>query len=391
MSHNDVIFRYACKELLNKEEQKIIDTQLAFNIENLKVYKEVELIHDLIDNLTEREKYREFDCYGTDRIFDEIENQQTSLLYSKILVFLIAEKEKLNSAGEKLLKKCLKYDEYFNIELQEYLHYNKNLGTALADTASFDLHVKLNSIHNAIIGDKHETENVPDYISSIAAQYLNKQKEPAETFKQQHITIENTKQAVENTCVIEGSTQPDENLEVVNTEELPGRSFKIGKWKTVAASITLLIGLSASLFFGHSKNSPDAIFKTYYETYETDGFDRNAPGVLLNTAMYNYYKGNYIEAKNIFQSLSQKKEYESTACFYLGLTDMELGLFDEAVLYFTNKSLINSTYKYKAQWYLSLCLIKTNEIEMAKYILNELLHSDSHYLNKAKELLEKLN
>ncbi len=391
MSYSDVFFRYACKELLNKKEQKIINSQLAFNIENLKVYKEVELIHDLLDNLTAQEKFRKFNCFATDRLFDDIDTPNANLLYGEILLFLVAEKEKLNSAGEKLLKKCLKYDKWFNIELQKYLHYNKNLGAALADTATIELHVKLDSIHNAFIGDKHETENVPDYISTIAAQYLNKQKEPVETFEQQHITIENTKQAVENTRVVEECTQPDKNLEVVNTEELPGRSFKIGKWKTVAATVTLLIGLSGSLICSHCKNSSDDIYNNYHETYITRKFDRYAPDVLLNTAMYQYHRENYKEAKLIFIELQQKNGYESIARFYLGLTNMELELFDEAIPYFTDNSLINSDYEEISQWYLALCLVKIDDKEMARYLLNQLVLTRNYYHDKAVELLKELD
>ncbi len=391
MSYSDVFFRYACKELLNKKEQKIINSQLAFNIENLKVYKEVELIHDLLDNLTAQEKFRKFNCFATDRLFDDIDTPNANLLYGKILLFLVAEKEKLNSAGEKLLKKCLKYDKWFNIELQKYLHYNKNLGAALADTATLDLHVKLDSIHNAFIEDKHITETVPDYISTIAAQYINKQKESVETFEQPHITIENTQQAVENTSVIEKRTQPDKNFEVVNPEELPSRSFKIGNWKTIAATVTLLIGLSASFYFGHSRISSDDIYNNYHETYISNKIEKNAPDMLFNSAMYQYYRENYKEAKQIFIELQEKSIDKTTAKFYLGLTNMELNLFDEAIPCFTYNTLTESDYKNVSKWYLSLCFIKTNNVEMAKCYLNRLASTNNSCHDKAIKLLKELD
>ncbi len=391
MAHEDLIFRYACKEPLDEKEKEIINSQLAFNIDNLKKLEEVKLVYDIVDNLTNDDKRSNYNSYSANRIFNNTNRKKSVVLANKILIHLVADNEPLNIIGKKTLKYNLKFNKLFTCELQKYSRFNKNIGNVLTDTETFDLHAKLDTLHDEFFGDRHKTEKVPDdYVSTIRARY-KKQLELVETVEQQHITLENTKPAVENNNVIEERTQPEKKLEVVNTEELPGRSFKIGKWKTVAASITLLIGLSASFYFGHSKTSPESIYNKYHETYIAGKFDRYAPDVLLNSAMYQYHSENYKEAKRIFIELQGKRKYKKTARFYLGLTNMELNLFDEAIMDFTDKSLIESKYKFSSQWYLALCLVKTNDIKMAKYFLNQLTLTKNTYYDKAKELLKNLD
>ncbi len=391
MAHEDLILRYACKEPLDNKEKEIINSQLAFNIDNLKKLEEVKLVYDIVDNLTNDDRRSNYNPYSAKRVFNNTIRKKSDVLLNEILMFLVADKEPLNIIGKRILNYSLKFNRLFNCELQKYSRFNKNIGNVLIDTESFDLHVKLDSLHDEFsIVNKHKTEKVPDnYVSTIRARY-KKQLESVETIEQQHLTLEIKKQAEENTSIIEESTQPDKNLEVVNTEELQGRSFKFGKWKTIAATITLLIGLSGSIYLGHSRNSPDTIYYDFHETYISSKFERNAPDVLLNSAMYQYHRKNYKEAKQIFVELQKKSKYKTTARFYLGLTNMELGLYEEAIPYFTDKSLNEREYKYKSQWYLALCLVKTGDFEMAKYLLNQLSLTGNYYQVKALDLLKVL-
>ncbi len=377
MSHNDLFFRYACKESLNKHEVEIINSQLAFNIENIKKCEEIELAHDLLNSLTDQDQKEHLNSPVTiKRFFDESLRKKTVLLRSNILMFLVAEKEQLNKLGKKLFKFNLRLNRCFSVELQEYVLFNKQLHEALKDTDCLDLQRKLDVLQ----------ENYLD------ADTISNENTNVNTEKNLDTALESKKiYSNENASSIIDCIHQDANLEVDKSNSIQKRVFEIGKWKKVAASVTLLVGLSATLYFGQQKATQNALYNTYYESYKLKNFEKDAPDVLLNTAFYNYHQGNYKGAKDIFYSLSKNSEYKTTASFYLGLSNMELNLFDEAINCFIDESLVKSEYKYMSQWYLALCFIKTKENTMAKYVLNQLALSESKYQKKAKVLLEKLN
>ncbi len=393
MLHNDLIFRYACGEPLNEQEEAKIRSLLAYSEENQKMCAEIKLINDLLESLTNEDKKRYLNDYTKNRAFNNSLRSKTAALLSKVIIYLVAEKEQLNKLGRRILKISLTFDRIFNIELQEYLLINRYINNILTDAETLDLQVKLDSLHdNFSVCNPAEIEEVPDdFIRTITDEIINKPKETEKTGEFLNLALESQNTELnKNTCNIDKSSITEENLESGN-KLISRSSFEIRKWRTIAATVTLLIGLSTSFYFGKRKTSPDAIYNNFYEAYITINFEKNAPDVLLNTAMYNYQKGNCEEAKQIFCKLLEKSEYETISRFYLGLTNMELNLFDEAILNFTDESLINSRYNDKSQWYLALCLVKTNDKKMAKYVLNQLASTSNIYQSRSLELLEMLD
>ncbi len=372
MSHDDLIFRYACRELLRKEEYTKIGSLLPFNKEYQEQFTEIELMNDLLISLTND------DCTNS-WYLDNAYRKRTTPLLKKALIFLVAEKEKLNDLARSILKVNLRYNKEFNDELQEYILFNKKVDSVINDTEFLDLHFKLNSLHDKLFTGKVNNQEFYSTILKLYSKEINSSEK-----LQDIVTNQQNNYFAHNNVILPENlpTSPNSAKDKTRTNS---------KWKSFAATVVMLLGLTTSFYFGQRDNSPEGLYKKYYETFITNDFNRNAPNVLLNTAMYNYQAGNCKEAIKIFEKLEKENGYESLAKFYLGLSNMELKSFDEAISFFVDESLNNSEYKFIAQWYLALCFLKTNEPEMAKYVLIQLDQSDSKYSAQTKELLEKLN
>ena len=50
-----------------------------------------------------------------------------------------------------------------------------------------------------------------------------------------------------------------------------------------------------------------------------------------------------------------------------------------------------NNYTHTISWYLALCYLKNQQTERAKFLLEEVSHSDSQFKTSSTELLEELN
>ncbi len=142
-----------------------------------------------------------------------------------------------------------------------------------------------------------------------------------------------------------------------------------------------------------NNHNTDDIYKRFYEPLTvSNGIQR---GVVEN-AIENiaigldlYLEGEYESSINHFLGLSLPSEYQRVIRFYMGLSYLGAEKYSEAIDVL--KSLIddNPIYIAEAKWYLSLCYIKTDQIEDAKELLVQLGQYD-YYQNPSKQLLRIL-
>jgi TolA-binding protein len=171
--------------------------------------------------------------------------------------------------------------------------------------------------------------------------------------------------------------------------------YKINRFAEYAAAASILFLLSFGVYkFFIANNSPENIYSTNYYPYDTDVITRsnenNNDG--LNKAIYLYQKKEYESAYDIFNNYLQNNNNIPIANFYFGITAMELKNYNTAIhhLQFVKKDTTN-LYRNHASWYLSLCYLEMEKIDLAKRELNELVHSGSQYKLKARKILKKLN
>ena len=115
------------------------------------------------------------------------------------------------------------------------------------------------------------------------------------------------------------------------------------------------------------------------------------PDSLEIVAMKAYEKRNFIEAETKFNGFLAYKDNPELR-FYLAVTQMQNGKTDLAIKTLRSLYLKTPDYRYyeEIRWYLALALLKLRHEVYAKKYLDELVKFDGVYLDKAKNLMDKL-
>ena len=160
----------------------------------------------------------------------------------------------------------------------------------------------------------------------------------------------------------------------------------------VAASIGALI-LFAYLMLGSSPNT-DEIFANYYQPYPTTFTSRGeSSDIELLTVSQLYEEGKYNAAIPLFETLLANREDDGQLQLALGICYLETERLEQAQELFQNiraEGLL--LYKDLAVWYLSLSLMKMDELETAKMWLQVLADDPEADKNvEAQQLLLELH
>ena len=157
-----------------------------------------------------------------------------------------------------------------------------------------------------------------------------------------------------------------------------------------AAVITGLFVIGSIVFLSFRSESPEKIYKKYYQVYDNPGPSRSAEAT-YNEAIDYFNKGEFGNALKGFKAYLKNKPESAQIQFLSGVSNMEIMNFPDAVLSFNkviNKK-INS-YTVEANWYLAMCYIATKDKVMARYQLRNIVKSESIYKNKARKILRHL-
>lgn len=176
-----------------------------------------------------------------------------------------------------------------------------------------------------------------------------------------------------------------------------GKSAKILTFKPwyYAAAAVVVLTLIAFWWLSVPSESPDKLFEAYFKPYpnvfEPTVRSSDAPAdVRRAEAFVAYEQGDYQKAVALFTPLVNEKP-EPGILLLLGNANLMLGKTDEAERNFTTLNKDFDELDLQAKWYLSLCYLKSGDVENARTILRELGETEISYAAKAKELLEKVN
>jgi tetratricopeptide (TPR) repeat protein len=161
----------------------------------------------------------------------------------------------------------------------------------------------------------------------------------------------------------------------------------------LAASIFIISGLLV-FYFVNKRNPNDRIFGQFYSKYEISIATRSGIADIneLTAAIQYYDQCQYKEAIIRFNKILSTDKNNISALFFSAVSYMEIKDYQKAAVNF--KCVINlkdTAFAEHASWYLALCYIKTNNIQMARNIISQIAESDSYYRAKACELSKKLN
>ncbi|MBN1951497.1 MAG: hypothetical protein JW801_09850 [Bacteroidales bacterium] len=189
-----------------------------------------------------------------------------------------------------------------------------------------------------------------------------------------------------------------------NTYNPVSRFAKI-KRKTVAISAaavvaSLMIYFAASYWINRPEDlalqfsSPLDLYASYYQPAEMSMSFRAAGDVVdseLREAMKLYDRKEYSEAILLFEKILSDDASRIGLNLYSGISHMELEEYTEANTSF--RKIIDdrsNAFIESAEWYLGLCYLKTEDVELSKQVFENIASGSSYYKADAERILNLL-
>lgn len=161
-----------------------------------------------------------------------------------------------------------------------------------------------------------------------------------------------------------------------------------------AAVIAVLIIIGGAALLSRGRSGTDELLDRYYKAYEPSIYARSemysgSQDFILALEYYNVH--DYRNAAIYFKKVVQSEPDDMHSTLLNGISNFEISNYPEAEGSF--EKVINNDdnlFIDQAQWYLSLCYIKTEELARAKELLSQIGKSESVYRKKAKQILKRL-
>jgi len=222
------------------------------------------------------------------------------------------------------------------------------------------------------------------------------------------LLVAGIRKSAESTTLEEKLARFDSSIKIMEeNEELNNKApffdfehIKKYSW-AIAASITLILVTSVSLFNINPTPSHQKLYAEYYKPFENYG-QKRAPENLTKDhwkeALYYYDNGMYQEALDRFDQIivSDYKQLVNHPRYslyklYKGNTLMKLNQHRQAVTLFEGIINDDDGMIMQAKWYLSMCYLFEDNTEKLIPLLEEIARVEaSSYSVKAKEILTQL-
>ena len=161
-----------------------------------------------------------------------------------------------------------------------------------------------------------------------------------------------------------------------------------------AAAFTGVLLIGSIAFYSTRDLSKDAIYRKYYNSYESVTATRSAaPEVtsLYTEAITFYNNKEYQKAAQALEKLLKSDQSNIEFRFQLANSYMGAQLYPEAGdSYLKVIEDNNNLFIEDAQWYLGICYIMTDQVEKAKNQMRIISLSEGRYQKEAKKLLRKI-
>ncbi len=170
---------------------------------------------------------------------------------------------------------------------------------------------------------------------------------------------------------------------------------RVLKYFTFIVPVLLLF----ALFFylqGNRKYSNEKIFNTYLSSFSNELNSRIQNDVITEINVLEkgekfFLQSDYSEASRVFLGFLKNNPGSIEAHFYNGLCYIYLNEFKNAIASF--EFVIHQPYNYYqeyANWYLTLCYIRTNQNATARNLLKDIEKGNGFFSSKAKKIERRL-
>ncbi len=140
-------------------------------------------------------------------------------------------------------------------------------------------------------------------------------------------------------------------------------------------------------------NNPEDIYSDFYKPLNAyTSITRNSANTVdpFSNAVEKYKQGQFQVAGAMFSDLIYEDPSNISYRFFSGLSQMELDNYEQSIQLFSEVISKNGEFQKEAKWYLSLSYIKTNNLQKASVLLNELSQEKGYYQSLAQDLLERM-
>lgn len=172
------------------------------------------------------------------------------------------------------------------------------------------------------------------------------------------------------------------------------KSLSLKWYYKLTASIVLLVGIAAILFFSLRPTRNERLYSQYFMPYEVSRTVRGnvqPSESLFDKAMDAYENNDYKTSYSLLNEVCLSDQDNTEVCFFKGISAMKIEKFDEAIASLIEANADNSSLYYEeTKWYLALCYIKVYELNKARELLEKIVISDSYHKKDALNLLNDL-
>ncbi|MCB2196650.1 MAG: tetratricopeptide repeat protein [Bacteroidetes bacterium] len=172
--------------------------------------------------------------------------------------------------------------------------------------------------------------------------------------------------------------------------------FTKRKFYYAAASAALLIaaGGVAQRLLNPSMDS-ELVFEKYYQPYEVTVTYRSGntevDRLLLNALEF-YEEKDYNQALVLFEEILANRKKDMAISLYSGISYMEEEKYQKATTSFNDIISDNDNlFIEQARWYLSMCYLKTEQLDKAEDALQQIIKQESYYKEQALKVLKDLD
>lgn len=244
--------------------------------------------------------------------------------------------------------------------------------------------------------DPKHTENAKFIRGSLSEEKRNVDKITAEWVKEwKEKQDKNDPATVERRDFIVSALRSDDKVSAKDTSadagNLPARTVFARYLLPVAA---LLAGAFFIIRILLPPADPGKIYLDFYSpvnamTSVTRSISNDLSGS-YSSAIESYKNKDYLSASAGFTVLLQNDPTFIPARFFLGVIQMELGNFDEAVQYLSSVAGTQNDFSVDAAWYLGLSFLKKGDKISAEKYFSGLAGSKSFYNERAEKILRRL-
>jgi TolA-binding protein len=170
-----------------------------------------------------------------------------------------------------------------------------------------------------------------------------------------------------------------------------GKSLITWYTSLAAAAIIGAVFLIRSLL---SSGDTQELFSKYYEPFNAVSDITRGTGsvgsISFSRAIENYKSGDYLAAKTGFSVAMLDETTSLPACFFLGITEIELENPGKAIDLLEGDASRQGEYTKEARWYLGLAYLKSGNKLKASECFELLAQSPGFYMERSEKILRRL-